>query len=226
MSDVASGEERGAKSENNGQPLDSHFSLLTPPLWLDFSWELDDNSDHWSFLERRVPVVLLHTGLHRDYHRPSDDSEKVNRNGMRDISQYLLRVLLKIENEDQLPTFRSRVTRETESQRQRLERPLAPASLAKWPADQPPPRLGLSWREDEAELGSVFLTRIVEGTPAAAAGLAVHDRIYEVNDQTFANAAAFQELILAAIQPGQPELSLLVERRGNLRTIKVTMPSL
>jgi Zn-dependent M28 family amino/carboxypeptidase len=60
------------------------------PLWLDFNWDLSANSDHWSFLEHKVPVVLLHSGMHSDYHRPSDDVEKINREGMREVSRYLL----------------------------------------------------------------------------------------------------------------------------------------
>ena len=46
-----------------------------------------------------------------------------------------------------------------------------------------------------AEPGSVLVTRVVEGTPAAAAGIAIQDRIYEINGQPFANAAAFQAAI-------------------------------
>lgn len=58
-------------------------------LWLYYDWELKENSDHWPFFERGVPVVLLHTGLHDDYHRPSDDVERINQQGMRDAAAYL-----------------------------------------------------------------------------------------------------------------------------------------
>lgn len=39
-------------------------------------------SDHQPFFEQRVPVLHLFTGLHNDYHRPSDDFEKINTEGM------------------------------------------------------------------------------------------------------------------------------------------------
>ena len=48
----------------------------------------------------------------------------------------------------------------------------------------------------------MFLTRVVEGTPAAAAGLAVGDRIYEFDGQPFADAAAFQTAIHCAARRG------------------------
>jgi hypothetical protein len=195
------------------------------PLWLDFTWELHDNSDHWSFLERRIPVALLHTGLHGDYHRPSDDVEKINRQGMREVSRYLVSVVAKAANEDRLPKFRKQARRDTDGMRRKLERPLEPASLANWPAGQPIPRLGLAWREDSAEPGTVFVIRVVEGTPAAGAGLRVRDRIHEVNGQTFADAAAFQSLIFIALEAKLPEITFLTERRGRVQTVAVSMPA-
>jgi Zn-dependent M28 family amino/carboxypeptidase len=35
-------------------------------------------SDQWPFLQRRVPAVFFHTGLHPDYHTPSDRPEKID----------------------------------------------------------------------------------------------------------------------------------------------------
>jgi hypothetical protein len=195
------------------------------PLWLDFTWELDANSDHWSFIEKRVPVVMLHTGLHPDYHRPSDDVEKINREGLRDIARYLLGAIMKAANEDRLPAYRDRGRRETNSMRRTMERPLAKMSLANWPANTPPPRLGISWREDVGEPGSVLVTRVVDGTPAAAAGIAVQDRIYEIDGQPFADATAFQTAIHALLDSGAPEFTFLTERRGHERTVTVKLPS-
>ncbi|HVT29384.1 MAG TPA: M20/M25/M40 family metallo-hydrolase [Lacipirellulaceae bacterium] len=198
---------------------------LDDSLLLDFSWDISGNSDHWSFLEHRIPIALLHTGLHSDYHRPTDDAEKINRQGLREICRYLLAVLIKVADEDQLPTFRGAVRRETEDIRHSLEQPLPTASLDNWPADQPRPQLGISWREDNAEPGSVYLVRIVGGTPAAAADLAVGDRIDELNDHPIANAAAFQTEIESLLRSAQPEFRMLVERGGHMRTITVKMAS-
>jgi hypothetical protein len=161
-------------------------------LSLDFSWDIKANSDHWPFIEQRIPIALLHTGLHSDYHRPTDDVEKINRQGMREVCRYLLASLVRVANEDRLPTFRDAVRRESEVMRRTFEQPLPQATLKSWPADQPRPRLGIFWREDDAEPGSVFLVRVVDGTPAAAAGLEVGDRIDELDGQPFADAVAFQ----------------------------------
>jgi hypothetical protein len=194
-------------------------------MWLDFSWEISGNSDHWPFLENRIPIAVLHTGLHSDYHRPTDDVEKINRAGMRDVSRYLLASLINVANGDRLPKFRDAVRRETERTRRAMEKPLPPASLSSWPTDLPRPRLGITWREDEAEPGSVLLTRVVKGTPAEAAGLQPGDRINEFDGQSFANGTTLQSAIHALLDVGRTDFPMLVERRGHTRPVTLKMPS-
>jgi hypothetical protein len=194
-------------------------------LTLDFSWDLSANSDHWPFIEHRIPIALLHTGLHSDYHRPTDDVEKINRQGLQEVCRYLFAALVRVANEEQLPKFRDAVRRETESIRRGLEEPLPQAALSSWPANQPAPRLGISWREDDAEPGSVFLVRVVEGTPAAAAGLQLGDRVDELNGRPFADAAAFQNEIHSLLESARPEFDILVERRGHVRSVTVKIRS-
>ena len=43
-------------------------------------------SDHTSFYLEEIPVLHLFTGQHSDYHKPSDDFEKVNVNGIGTVS--------------------------------------------------------------------------------------------------------------------------------------------
>jgi aminopeptidase YwaD len=50
-------------------------------------------SDHSSFYRKDLPVLFLFTGLHTDYHKPSDDADKINYNGELLIVQYVMRVL-------------------------------------------------------------------------------------------------------------------------------------
>ena len=38
-------------------------------------------SDHTSFYRKDIPVLFFFTGLHSDYHRPSDDADKINYTG-------------------------------------------------------------------------------------------------------------------------------------------------
>ncbi len=47
--------------------------------------QLMRRSDHWPFLNRGVPGVWFHTGLHPDYHTPNDDAERINYDKMEKI---------------------------------------------------------------------------------------------------------------------------------------------
>jgi S1-C subfamily serine protease len=196
------------------------------PLWLDYDWELSANSDHWPFLERKIPVVLLHTGMHEDYHRPSDDVEKVNREGMREVSRYFLGLLIKTANADALPKFRPAVKLElSESRQAAMERLLPKRSLRNWPANELRPRLGLSWRGDEAEPGTVFLTRVIDGTPADTAGLAPLDRIQDINGQPFVDVGDFERTLFGLLDSRAEQVSFKVERNGHVRTVTVRLGS-
>ena len=42
-------------------------------------------SDHQSFFVKKLPVLFLFTGLHGDYHRPTDTFDKINYEGMASI---------------------------------------------------------------------------------------------------------------------------------------------
>jgi hypothetical protein len=45
-------------------------------------------SDHSSFYKRKVPVLMLFTGAHADYHKPSDTWDKINYEGLAMVARY------------------------------------------------------------------------------------------------------------------------------------------
>ncbi|MDZ4840203.1 MAG: M28 family peptidase [Bacteroidota bacterium] len=46
-------------------------------------------SDHTSFYLSDIPVLHFFTGFHQDYHKPSDDAEKINYPGMNDVAAFV-----------------------------------------------------------------------------------------------------------------------------------------
>ena len=133
-------------------------------LPLRFSWELKRNSDHYPLLEHDVPVVMFHTGLHDDYHRPSDDPDKLNYPGMERIARLVFLTTVQLAQADRLPRFRSQVFEETGT----------PASDHGPGTQAASPRLGLSWRSqnhsENDEPGALVL-EVTPGLPAWQAGL-------------------------------------------------------
>ena len=62
-------------------------------------------SDHSSFYSRKIPVLHFFTGTHTDYHRPSDDSDKLNIEGMRRVTDMLVEIIQRTDATDARPEY-------------------------------------------------------------------------------------------------------------------------
>ncbi len=50
-------------------------------------------SDHTSFYRKDIPVLFFFTGTHGDYHKPSDDAEKINYKGELAVVNYIKEII-------------------------------------------------------------------------------------------------------------------------------------
>jgi hypothetical protein len=60
------------------------------------------NSDHYPFHQQGIPYVFLHTGLHADYHRSTDDADKINYEGMLKITHFAQDLIVAILNANEV----------------------------------------------------------------------------------------------------------------------------
>ena len=75
-------------------------------------------SDHTSFYRKDIPVLFFFTGLHTDYHKPSDDFDKINYIGETRIINYISGIVLSPISTGQKLTFtKTRETQTTSSMR-------------------------------------------------------------------------------------------------------------
>ncbi|MEN3026954.1 MAG: M28 family peptidase [Chlorobiota bacterium] len=70
--------------------------LPTPFLIGREAEDLFGRSDHASFAARGIPVAFFHTGLHEDYHKPSDHADKVNPDKVSRVALLVARVAWRI----------------------------------------------------------------------------------------------------------------------------------
>jgi hypothetical protein len=63
-------------------------------------------SDDSSFLDKRVPAINFFTGFHPDYHRPTDDWEKIDARGTARVASLALEFAARIAERDDRPQFR------------------------------------------------------------------------------------------------------------------------
>lgn len=59
-------------------------------------------SDHTSFYLKDIPVLHFFTGQHDDYHRPSDDVEKINFEGMNKIGNYIFNLISELDDDGEI----------------------------------------------------------------------------------------------------------------------------
>ena len=59
-------------------------------------------SDHTSFYLADIPVLHFFTGQHEDYHKPGDDAEKLNYEGMKMVFDYIFNIISDLDDNGKL----------------------------------------------------------------------------------------------------------------------------
>jgi hypothetical protein len=77
--------------------------VVAPDLWPEE--QLFFRSDHFSFAAREIPAIFFTTGLHEDYHRPSDEADRIDNDKVARIAQLLFRFALDIANASERPQW-------------------------------------------------------------------------------------------------------------------------
>jgi aminopeptidase YwaD len=188
----------------------------TSPLWkemlprlkpanLDLKFQDDGYgpSDHSSFYAKDVPVLFFFTGVHQDYHRPSDDADKINLPGASKVLELVLETAQAISQQDARPTFSK--AKESKPSRGRGEFRVYLGTI---------PDYG-------EEVEGVKLSGVREGSPAAKAGMKGGDIIVECASKQVKNVYDYT-FILGERKPG--EVVEIVVLRGNERVkLQVTL---
>jgi hypothetical protein len=157
-------------------------------------------SDHMSFALKRIPVLFLFSGLHSDYHRPSDDADKINYEGLDEVVDFAADLLTQMT--------------------------AAPAEKYVEASDASPMRVGsgsgsrvtLGVVPDYSSFGQgggVRISAAAAGSPAAAAGLQAGDTIVKFDQSTIDTLYDLSDA-LAKAKPGQ-KVKLQV-KRGDAKT--------
>ena len=63
------------------------------------------SSDHTSFVTKRIPVLFFFSGLHSDYHKPSDTWEKINADSAAHLLDLVSNIALRIDTASDRPAF-------------------------------------------------------------------------------------------------------------------------
>jgi S1-C subfamily serine protease len=153
---------------------------------------------------------MLHTGLHDDYHRPSDVAERINSEGMTRVTRLLFAMLYELADRPAaVPGFRAAARHETpETEKALLDQGEPPAD-----------RLGVGWNEDAAVAGGVFVARVTAGSPAERAGVREGDCIVRFADRDIRSDADF----FAAVATAETSTSLMLRRAGTAKPLPLKL---
>ena len=131
-------------------------------------------SDHTSFYLIDIPVLHFFTGQHEDYHKPSDDSEKLNYDGMNMVSDYIYNIISDLNDNGEL-AFRKTKNESDETPRFKVGLGVVPDYLFD----------GKGMRIDGTR----------EDTPAHNAGLQKGDVVLKLGDSTVTDIMSYMRAL-------------------------------
>ena len=163
-------------------------------------------SDHTSFYMKSVPVFFFFTGLHAEYHMPTDKPETINFEGMKKVVDMVEELAVKLTIDKQKPEYMA----------------------AKVGKDDPPtgtPRGIPSIRfvpgdYDDDQSNGVLVGGVTPEGPAAKGGLKDGDWIVEIAGQPVRNMAGYMKIMGG--QKGGAPIDFLVKRGDKKVPLKIT----
>ena len=159
-------------------------------------------SDHSSFYNKEVPVLHLFTGTHSDYHRPGDDWEKINYEGMGRISEFAEEIVLTVAQAEERPDY-VQVQGRASIQRSGSR-----------------PYFG-SIPDFSSDAEGYAIQGVAPDSPADKGGIKGGDVITRLGGQRIGGLDDF-DLALRRFSPGQ-EVEVVVLRDGDDVTLNVTL---
>jgi Zn-dependent M28 family amino/carboxypeptidase len=169
----------------------------TEGLKIDFSDSGYGSSDHTSFNAKKIPVLFFFSGLHTDYHKPSDTSDKINAPGAVKVLSLVYLTM------DRLASHSAKLPY-TE-----VHQPQPQTASAR--AQGYGPYFG-SVPDFRDDLNGVLFSDVQNNSPAAKAGLKGGDLLVEFDGKPIQNLNDYA-YALRAKQPGDI-VQVVVKRNG------------
>jgi C-terminal processing protease CtpA/Prc len=161
-------------------------------------------TDVSSFYQAGVPSLNFFTGTHTDYHRPSDTADKINYEDLDRVVSFASAIARRVASADQPPAY-VKVQQETQGG--------ARAGVRVFTGTIP---------DYSTEVKGLLLSGVIDGGPAAEAGLQKGDVIVEIAGQTIANIYDYT-YALEVLKIGEP--AKVVYMRGTERKETTLTPA-
>ncbi len=174
------------------------------PFKIEYSAGGYASSDHTSFVAKKIPVLFFFSGLHSDYHKPSDTWDKINSTSAAHLLDLVDTVLTQLANADQPPAFQ--VVAE--------DKPSGGGGAGYGPYFGSIPDFG------QTENGVKF-SDVKPNSPAAKAGLKAGDVLVQFGDKPIKNLYDFTDALRRSKVGDLVEVKVL--RDGQPLTVNVKL---
>ncbi len=161
-------------------------------------------SDHASFFAKNMPVLHFFTNTHTDYHRATDDADKVNAAGAAKIVALAEQVARELDRRDSRLSF---------------VRAAAPAPVAATAGSQV--YLGSIPDMGSPEIKGLKLTGVRAGSPADSAGIKAGDIIVAFGGKAVSDLQTYSDAMYSH-KPGDV-VDIVVMRDGQRLTLSVKL---
>jgi hypothetical protein len=167
-------------------------ALKNPGFNVKFDSSGTGPSDHTSFYRKDIPVLFFFTGLHGDYHRPSDDAGKINYVGELMIVKYIYALSQQSAGSGKLAFQKTREQQTSTSARFSVSMGIMP---------------------DYTFSGTgVKVDGVSEGRPALKAGIKAGDIVIKLGEYTIGSVESYMQA-LGKFKKG--DATKVTVRRGN-----------
>jgi len=157
-------------------------------------------SDHTSFYLKNLPVLHFFTGSHSDYHKPSDDWDKINYAGEKEVLELIVALIEKLDNEPQLAFLQTKNKSMSSARSFKVTMGVMPSYTS------------------DAE--GLLVDGATEGKPAHKAGIQTGDIITKIGDIEIKGIQSYMES-LGKFEKGQT-VPVKIKRKGEELTLNVT----
>ncbi len=150
-------------------------------------------SDHTSFYRKEIPVLFYFTGLHKDYHKPTDDFQLINYSGELQIIKHIVSVVDAMDKKEK-PLFAK--TRETQSASSMRSGSVTMGVMPDYTYS------GAGLRCDG----------VSEGRPAQKAGIKAGDIILQIGDYSISSMDSYMQTLGKFMKGDKVKVKI---KRGN-----------
>lgn len=156
-------------------------------------------SDHTSFYLKDIPVLHFFTGQHADYHKPSDDVDKINFNGMVAVIDFIEKVVAELNDDGKLAFTK---TKEEDK------------------ANTPAFKVTLGVMPDYMFSGKgMQISAVREGKPAEKAGLKAGDIVIKIGKTDVTDMQSYMQAL--SLYKSGDKVKVIALREGKKKTVKV-----